>query len=344
MTTLSTHDTKRREDVRARLARALRDAPGVGGGGRPGARAGRALPRADAARRRDRVPAVADARRGLADRRTSGCRATAEGDPRGEVAHDLDRAGRGLRGGGARRSSTGSTGDAAVARHAGSPGVDRTRRAGSRSTSSARSWCSCTLPGVPDVYQGTELVDLSLVDPDNRRPVDFAERGAAGSRGSTAARRQPTSPTRSCSSRRGRCGCAASTRSGSRGRTRPTCRWPAPSRARGCLRPRRRQRRRTSWRSRPGWRRPVAAGRLGRPRARAAGGRLARRAHRRRRSTGGVARSCWPICSTRCRSLCSSAMTPDSARRARDEPAEIPCGPRMPRGWVEVVLPGARAR
>ena len=32
------------------------------------------------------------------------------------------------------------------------------------------------LPGVPDVYQGTELVDLSLVDPDNRRPVDYGER------------------------------------------------------------------------------------------------------------------------------------------------------------------------
>lgn len=31
-------------------------------------------------------------------------------------------------------------------------------------------------PGVPDVYQGTELFDLSLVDPDNRRPVDFAHR------------------------------------------------------------------------------------------------------------------------------------------------------------------------
>lgn len=31
-------------------------------------------------------------------------------------------------------------------------------------------------PGVPDVYQGTELVDLSLVDPDNRRPVDYALR------------------------------------------------------------------------------------------------------------------------------------------------------------------------
>ena len=34
-------------------------------------------------------------------------------------------------------------------------------------------------PGVPDFYQGTELWDLSLVDPDNRRPVDFAARRAA---------------------------------------------------------------------------------------------------------------------------------------------------------------------
>ena len=33
-----------------------------------------------------------------------------------------------------------------------------------------------TMPGVADTYQGTELFDLSLVDPDNRRPVDFAER------------------------------------------------------------------------------------------------------------------------------------------------------------------------
>ena len=31
-------------------------------------------------------------------------------------------------------------------------------------------------PGVPDIYQGNELVDLSLVDPDNRRPVDYALR------------------------------------------------------------------------------------------------------------------------------------------------------------------------
>ena len=36
-----------------------------------------------------------------------------------------------------------------------------------------------TSPGVPDLYQGTELWDFSLVDPDNRRPVDYAARAAA---------------------------------------------------------------------------------------------------------------------------------------------------------------------
>ncbi|MGB3184240.1 MAG: malto-oligosyltrehalose synthase [Ornithinimicrobium sp.] len=35
------------------------------------------------------------------------------------------------------------------------------------------------LPGVPDTYQGTEVLDLSLVDPDNRRPVDYCRRQAA---------------------------------------------------------------------------------------------------------------------------------------------------------------------
>lgn len=36
-----------------------------------------------------------------------------------------------------------------------------------------------TTPGVPDLFQGTEFWDFSLVDPDNRRPVDFAARAAA---------------------------------------------------------------------------------------------------------------------------------------------------------------------
>ncbi len=35
-----------------------------------------------------------------------------------------------------------------------------------------------TMPGIPDIYQGSECVDLSLVDPDNRRPVDYDERSA----------------------------------------------------------------------------------------------------------------------------------------------------------------------
>ncbi len=39
-----------------------------------------------------------------------------------------------------------------------------------------RTVLKCTVPGVPDVYQGTGLYDFSLVDPDNRRPVDYAER------------------------------------------------------------------------------------------------------------------------------------------------------------------------
>ena len=34
-------------------------------------------------------------------------------------------------------------------------------------------------PGVPDIYQGNELWDLSLVDPDNRRPVDYDRRASA---------------------------------------------------------------------------------------------------------------------------------------------------------------------
>ena len=42
-----------------------------------------------------------------------------------------------------------------------------------RITSLAQTALLLTCPGVPDLYQGSELWDLSLVDPDNRRPVDF---------------------------------------------------------------------------------------------------------------------------------------------------------------------------
>jgi len=45
-----------------------------------------------------------------------------------------------------------------------------------RVSSLAQTALLLTCPGVPDLYQGTELWDLSLVDPDNRRPVDYQER------------------------------------------------------------------------------------------------------------------------------------------------------------------------
>jgi (1->4)-alpha-D-glucan 1-alpha-D-glucosylmutase len=53
--------------------------------------------------------------------------------------------------------------------------VDHLRRAAWRG-SLVQLALQLTAPGVPDVYQGGELWDLSLVDPDNRRPVDFVRR------------------------------------------------------------------------------------------------------------------------------------------------------------------------
>ena len=53
--------------------------------------------------------------------------------------------------------------------------VDRVREPG-RINSLAQTLLKLTTPGVPDIYQGTELWDLSLVDPDNRRPVDYGLR------------------------------------------------------------------------------------------------------------------------------------------------------------------------
>ncbi|WP_317891108.1 malto-oligosyltrehalose synthase [Edaphobacter bradus] len=53
--------------------------------------------------------------------------------------------------------------------------VERVKDAG-RVNSLAQTLMKHTAPGVPDLYQGTEVWDLSLVDPDNRRPVDYERR------------------------------------------------------------------------------------------------------------------------------------------------------------------------
>ena len=53
--------------------------------------------------------------------------------------------------------------------------VDEMKDAG-RVNSLAQTLMKHTAPGVPDLYQGSELWDLTLVDPDNRRPVDYGLR------------------------------------------------------------------------------------------------------------------------------------------------------------------------
>jgi (1->4)-alpha-D-glucan 1-alpha-D-glucosylmutase len=58
------------------------------------------------------------------------------------------------------------------------PFLERVRAIG-RQLSLAQLLLKLTAPGIPDIYRGDELEDLSLVDPDNRRPVDWDSRRAA---------------------------------------------------------------------------------------------------------------------------------------------------------------------
>ena len=68
-----------------------------------------------------------------------------------------------------------------------------------------------TIPGVPDLYQGSELWHRALVDPDNRRPVDYdvpggAPRGVRPDDGRRASWRAWTKACPSCGRRAARCG------------------------------------------------------------------------------------------------------------------------------------------
>ena len=181
MTALSTHDTKRGEDVRARIG-VLSQVPSLW------AEFVSAWERRHAvARRDDRTVPVAEHLRRVARRRQSSptscataCTHYAEKAIREAAVHTT-------------WNDPDAEFEAAVHawiddrdRRADRHRADRARRHGSTSTpaatASARSSLALTAPGVPDVYQGTELWDDSLVDPDNRRPVDYrrAARGAVG--------------------------------------------------------------------------------------------------------------------------------------------------------------------
>jgi (1->4)-alpha-D-glucan 1-alpha-D-glucosylmutase len=169
MTTLSTHDTKRSEDVRARLA-------AVAGDAEAWHRCSEAFAEAAAERDVDAPTAhlVWQTLAGLgpveeervkgylvkamreSKQRTSWLDPDPEYEARVlELAADAGRPGR----------------LAALVRTA----VDHNAEA-VRAFVLGQKLLQLTLPGVPDTYQGCELVDLSLVDPDNRRPVDYDER------------------------------------------------------------------------------------------------------------------------------------------------------------------------
>ena len=74
------------------------------------------------------------------------------------------------------------------------------------------------MPGVPDVYQGTELWEDSLVDPDNRRPVDYAQRARG------ADRTELDDPKLRAVTAAARCGCGAIGRPSCPRRRLPPCR------------------------------------------------------------------------------------------------------------------------
>jgi (1->4)-alpha-D-glucan 1-alpha-D-glucosylmutase len=172
MTTLSTHDTKRSEDVRARLA-VLAETPVAWG---------------DAVR--DWWTGAAPHRDPLVDARTEYLiwqTLVGTWPISAERLHGFVE--KAVREAKVHTSWTSPDGDYEAAVHRFVDGVvqdaDITtslelflqQNAGpSRAVLLGQKLVQLLMPGVPDVYQGTELVDLSLVDPDNRRPVDFAGR------------------------------------------------------------------------------------------------------------------------------------------------------------------------
>ncbi len=177
MTTLSTHDTKRQEDVRARLA-VLAESPETWGN-EVAAWHQRALSQMPVRE----PPVLLDApteyllwqtivgawpidgdrladylRKAMREAKLS--TSWTEPDPRYEAA-GIDFA---------RQALSDDEIASRIAAFAGWLGPD------ARANCLGAKLVQLTMPGVPDVYQGCELTGLALVDPDNRRPVDYARR------------------------------------------------------------------------------------------------------------------------------------------------------------------------
>lgn len=178
MTTLSTHDTKRSEDVRARLA-VLTEVP------HEWALTVQALDEATAQQRGDRVDGAMEL---LLWQTLAACwdlpGSGAQRITRERLEGYLTKAMRE-----AKQYTTWTEQDSEYeqqilrfsASALESPAVQGilsawTKRtfAAQRSAILGQKLIQLTMPGVPDVYQGNETIDLSLVDPDNRRPVDHA--------------------------------------------------------------------------------------------------------------------------------------------------------------------------
>ncbi|AXH96189.1 malto-oligosyltrehalose synthase [Ornithinimicrobium avium] len=170
MTTLSTHDTKRSEDVRARILAVAGDADAWRGLSQAGAAAaqrhgvdaptahlvwqtlvgaGRVSPQ----RLRDYLT------KALREAKLHTAWVEPDEDYEGRVLALADE-----------MVSHGGPVDAAIGAAVGDNALTI------RTLTLAQKIIQLTLPGVPDTYQGSGLVDLSLVDPDNRRPVDYRER------------------------------------------------------------------------------------------------------------------------------------------------------------------------
>ena len=167
MTTLSTHDTKRAEDVRARLA-VLSELPAEWAAAVRGLMAAAPLPDAGFAHllwqtavgtwpiERERLHAYAE--KAAREAATS----TTWDNPDGAFETAM-------------HAVVDAMYDDPALTAAIGVFADRITPAG-WSNALGQKLVQITMPGVPDVYQGTELWDNSLVDPDNRRPVDFALR------------------------------------------------------------------------------------------------------------------------------------------------------------------------